>query len=84
MILLINRWITAIRQWLFSLTNSSNLYAGPHTCIANHLATLEATVIAAIMAQKFRFDLPKTLKVRLEPCVSLRPRGGIKMYPKPL
>lgn len=58
--------------------------AGPHTCIANHLATLEATVVVAIMAQKFRFDLPKNLKVRLEPCISLRPRGGIKMHPKPI
>ncbi len=58
--------------------------AGPHTCIASHLGIMEAILLAAMISQQFRFELAPKTKVKLEPCISLRPLDGIKMCPKPL
>jgi cytochrome P450 len=55
--------------------------AGPHMCIASHLAPIEMVLLIASIAQKFRFILPKKLKLTLEPCISLRPREKIIMQP---
>lgn len=56
--------------------------SGPHTCIANNLALVEAILLTASLAQKVRFELPKKIKVSPEPCISLRPHRGITMQLK--
>ena len=56
--------------------------AGPQTCIASHLAIAEAILITAIIAQKVRFERVEKKKVTAEPCISLKPLGGIKMRPR--
>lgn len=56
--------------------------AGTHTCIASHLGMLEAMLITVQLAQCLRFELPKKINVIPEPYISLRPKGGITMYPK--
>ena len=56
--------------------------AGPHMCIASHLAPVEMVLLIASIAQQCRFILPKKLKLTLEPCISLRPREAIIMQPR--
>lgn len=52
---------------------------GPRTCIGSHLATVETLLVAAALAQFFRFDKVRKTKIRVEPCISLRPRNGLWM-----
>jgi len=56
--------------------------AGPHTCIASHLATVESILITAMLSEKFQFELVGGSKKEKEACISLRPKGGIQMRPK--
>ncbi|HEX3999239.1 MAG TPA: cytochrome P450 [Pirellulales bacterium] len=51
---------------------------GPRLCIGAPLAMLEAVLIVATVAQRFRFELVEDHPVKLWPCVTLRPRHGIK------
>lgn len=55
--------------------------AGSHTCIASHFAMLEITLLTAVIAKRFRFECLEKSPVIPEPCISLRPTGGIKMRP---
>jgi cytochrome P450 len=55
--------------------------AGPHTCMASHLAQLEMTLLTAVIARRFRFELLEKSPVIPDPCISLRPSGGVKMRP---
>lgn len=50
---------------------------GSRSCVASHLAQVEAILIAAKFLQKFKFDKHKKTKVLLEPCISLRPKNGL-------
>lgn len=52
---------------------------GPRTCIGSHLATVETLLVAGALAQDFRFDKVRKTKIRMEPCISLRPRKGLWM-----
>jgi cytochrome P450 len=52
---------------------------GPHLCIGNAFAMLEAQILLATLAQKFRLDLVPGLPVVPEPLITLRPRGGMRM-----
>jgi cytochrome P450 len=52
---------------------------GPHLCIGNSFAMLEAQILLATLAQKFRLDLVPGLPVVPEPLITLRPRGGMRM-----
>ncbi len=60
---------------------------GPHLCIGNAFAMLEAQILLATLAQKFRLDLVPGLPVAPEPLITLRPRGGMRMtvhrHPQP-
>lgn len=56
--------------------------AGPHTCIASHLAMLEATLITSMLAQKFTFSLLSKTKAIPDPCISLRSKNGIRLMLK--
>lgn len=52
---------------------------GPRTCIANHFGMVETLLTAAILAQHLRFEKIKKTKAIPEPCISLRPKGGLWM-----
>jgi enediyne biosynthesis protein E7 len=51
--------------------------AGPRVCVGSHLGMMEAVLIAAMVARKFRFELAGTADPRPEPNLSLRVRGGL-------
>lgn len=52
---------------------------GPHQCIGNTFALLEATLILATVAQRYRLRLPAGAAVRPKPETTLRPAGGLPM-----
>jgi cytochrome P450 len=51
--------------------------AGPRTCIGNHFAIMEATIVLATLLQRARFEVKAP--VEPEPSATLRPRGGMPM-----
>jgi cytochrome P450 len=53
--------------------------AGPHQCLGEHFAMLEATVVLATMARRWRLRPLPDHQVELEPLITLRPRGGMPM-----
>ena len=52
---------------------------GPRQCIGNNFALMEAQLIIATVAQKYRLRLADGRKIEPEASVSLRPRGGVRM-----
>jgi cytochrome P450 len=50
--------------------------AGPRVCIGAHFALLEAQLALATMVRRARVH-PLSSHVRIEPLVTLRPRGGL-------
>lgn len=52
---------------------------GRHLCIGNHLAMLEAKLVIATVAQKFRLRTVEGYDPTPEPLFTLRPRGGLPM-----
>jgi cytochrome P450 len=52
---------------------------GPRRCIGQGFAMLEASLVIATLAQRFRFSLVPGEAVVPEPLVTLRPRNGIRM-----
>jgi cytochrome P450 len=52
---------------------------GPHLCIGNNFATMEAELLLATILSKFRLDLVPGHKVELEPTITLRSRHGMQM-----
>jgi cytochrome P450 len=50
---------------------------GPHHCVGNEFATMEATLVLAMVAQRFRLRLAPGARVEIGPMVSLRPRWGV-------
>ena len=57
--------------------------AGPRVCIGNHFALVEAQLILATWAQRFRFRLAQAPVIEPEPLVTLRPRGGVFVEVEP-
>jgi cytochrome P450 len=53
--------------------------AGRRSCIGAVFATIEGTVIAAMVAQRHELELPKDTRVLPSATVTLRPRGGLWM-----
>lgn len=53
--------------------------AGPRVCIGNTFASLEARILLATLAQKFRLQLPQGAVVKTDPLITLRPKGPLKM-----
>jgi cytochrome P450 len=53
--------------------------AGPRVCIGQHFAMMEAVLILASVAARFRLTLLPGHKLRILPSVTLRPKGGIPM-----
>jgi cytochrome P450 len=52
---------------------------GPRQCIGNVFATMEATLILAAIAQRFRLALMPGQRVIPTPYITLRPEPGIRM-----
>jgi cytochrome P450 len=50
---------------------------GPRGCIGNQFAMLEAQLIVAAIAQRFRIELLPEQCIRPEPLITLRPKPGI-------
>jgi cytochrome P450 len=52
---------------------------GPRVCIGNHFAMMEAVLILAAVASRFRLELAPGQTLKILPSVTLRPKGGIHM-----
>jgi cytochrome P450 len=48
---------------------------GPRVCIGNHFALMEATLLLAMIVQRFRVELLPGEKLELAPAVTLRQKG---------
>ena len=53
--------------------------AGPRQCIGNHFALVEAHLVVATLAQRFRLHLVPGHRVEPWPLITLRPRFGMPM-----
>jgi cytochrome P450 len=58
---------------------------GPHQCIGNHFALIEAQVILAMVAQTYRLDLVPGQSIKPRPMIALKPHPRILMtlHPQP-
>jgi cytochrome P450 len=52
---------------------------GPRICIGNRFAMMEATLILAVLAQRFSFALTPETKLDLFPSATLRPRSPVRL-----
>jgi cytochrome P450 len=52
---------------------------GPRLCIGAAFATMEATLVLAILAQRFRFYVDPTCEVVPQPSITLRPKNGLRL-----
>ena len=52
---------------------------GPRLCIGSAFAMMEAHLILATVAQRYRLCLETDVRVEPEPLITLRPRGGLPM-----
>jgi cytochrome P450 len=72
-------------RWADGLTQRIPRYAyfpfggGPRICIGNSFAMMEATLILATIAQRYRMALAHDAVVSLLPSMTLRPGHGIKV-----
>ncbi|MFD7641933.1 cytochrome P450 [Kitasatospora sp. NPDC059795] len=53
--------------------------AGPRVCVGSGLGMLEATVVLAVLLRRLRLSVPAGHRVRAEPMLTLRIRGGLPM-----
>jgi cytochrome P450 len=51
--------------------------AGPRVCIGAHFALMEAHLVLATLARRYRFDLMPSAPIEAEPLITLRPKGGV-------
>jgi cytochrome P450 len=52
---------------------------GPRVCIGNSFAMMEAQLILATVAQRYRLSLANDEAVELQPQITLSPKGGLEM-----
>ena len=55
---------------------------GPRRCIGINFATMEATLVVAMVARRFGLSLISGHRVETEPSFTLRPRYGMPMSPR--
>ncbi|MEM7116239.1 MAG: cytochrome P450 [Chloroflexota bacterium] len=53
--------------------------AGPRVCIGKSFAMMEAHLILATMAQRFRFNIAPNQTIEPNPLITLSPKEGLKM-----
>jgi len=51
--------------------------AGPHLCVGNHFATVEGTLLLALMASQFTFEPTVRLPRNPALAVTMKPKGGL-------
>lgn len=52
---------------------------GARQCIGNNFAMMEMQIMLAQLASQFKFNLVPGFKLEIEPLVTLRPKGGLKL-----
>jgi cytochrome P450 len=52
---------------------------GPRVCIGNSFAQMEAHLILATMAQRYRFELSPTQEIELNALITMSSKHGMKM-----
>jgi cytochrome P450 len=52
---------------------------GPRVCIGNHFAMMEAVLILATIARRYRLEIESGQTLELLPSVTLRPKHGLRM-----
>jgi len=52
---------------------------GPHLCIGKHFAMMEAQLVLAMIAQRYRLSLVPGQRIEPQWMITLRPRFGVKM-----
>jgi cytochrome P450 len=52
---------------------------GPHLCIGNEFALMEAQLILAVVMQNYSLDLLPGHVVEMDPLITLRPKNGLMM-----
>jgi cytochrome P450 len=57
--------------------------AGRRICVGSGFATIEGTLLAAMSARRFRFDLVPGTRIRREVAITMRPRDGMPMTVRP-
>lgn len=73
------------RRWLGDAPRERSRFAylpfggGRRICVGHGFAMLNATLLAAMIAQRFRFDLVPGARIVLDPTVTIRPLHGIPM-----
>ena len=58
--------------------------AGPRTCLGKRFGQIEGVIVAAMVAQRFRLELVPGHEVAAEPMITLRPRGKVPMWVRPV
>jgi cytochrome P450 len=53
--------------------------AGPRVCIGNSFAMMEAHLILAAVAQRYRLELVPGQNIEAAPLITLSPANGLKM-----
>ncbi|WP_346109589.1 cytochrome P450 [Nonomuraea maheshkhaliensis] len=56
---------------------------GPRICLGQHFALVEATLVLAVILRDLRMELVPGFPVEPEALVTLRPRHGLMMVPRP-
>ncbi len=56
---------------------------GPHLCIGNHFALVEAALIIPTVIQRYRLEPVEESSVVVDPGVTLQPKGGLPMHVRP-
>jgi cytochrome P450 len=52
---------------------------GARMCIGNNFAMMEMQIMLALLASHFQFKLVPSFNLQIEPLVTLRPKGGLKL-----
>lgn len=57
--------------------------AGPRSCIGNHFAMQELTIMTVLFFRHFRFQVEPGFPVEPDPLITLRPKHGLRMILQP-
>lgn len=50
---------------------------GPRQCVGNAFAMMEAVLVLAAVARRFRLEVPSDLRLKLKPSITIRPENGL-------